>query len=81
MFRALYAVRPTLDFNESGSKIKASPDAGVNNPLIITRTTPMTERAVILVPLICTGMDPQVVDTFLICIELCIFYYSVLDIE
>ena len=30
----------------------------------------MTERAVILVPLICTGMDPQVVDTFLICVTI-----------
>jgi hypothetical protein len=74
MLRTLYAMCPAFNLYKGSSEVKTSPGARVFDPLIITRTSPVTERTVILMPFISPCMNPEVTYTILIKVKVCIFY-------
>jgi hypothetical protein len=61
-------MRPTLNLYESGTKVKAPPSAGLIDPLVVAGTTSVAEWTIILMPLICPGVDPEVAYTIRIII-------------
>ena len=81
MLRTLYAMCPTLNLYECCAKVKASPSARLIYLLIVTRTASVTEWTIILMPFIRPCMDPEVANTILIKVEVCIFYNCMVDIE
>ena len=81
MFRAFNAMSPSLDLYEDGSEVETPPSARMLGLLIITIAPPMAERTIILMPFISPSLYPEVADTILIIIEICILYDGVLDIE
>ena len=81
MFRTLYTMCPPLNLYECCTKVKASPSARLIYPLVVTRTASVAERTIILMPFIRPCMDPEMVNTFLIKVEVCIFYNCMIDIE
>ena len=74
MLRTLYAMCPPFNLYKGRSKVKTSPGARVFDPLIITRTSPMTERTVILMPFISPCTNSEVTYTILVKVKVCIFY-------
>lgn len=74
MLRTLYAMCPAFNLYKGSSEVKTSPGARGFDPLIITRTSPVTERTVILMPFISPCMNPEVTYTILIKVKVCIFY-------
>ena len=81
MFGAFNAVRVIRYFNESTTPVQPTPDTWMRVLLVVPSASLMAERAVILVPYIRPGMDANMVNALLICIEICSFYNCRLDIE
>ena len=81
MFGAFNAVRVIRYFNESTTPVQPTPDTWMRVLLVVPSASLMAERAVILVPYIRPGMDANMVNAVLICIEICSFYNCRLDIE
>ena len=81
MDRALDTVCMTLHLNKRPSPVKSSPYTGSTALGIITRTGLMTEWTVIFVPLIGTGLNPDVVHSIFIGIKITASYNCGLDIE
>jgi hypothetical protein len=81
MLRAFNAVSQSLDLYKDGSKVEAPPSTRMITLLVITTASLMTERTIILMPSISSGLDPKVAYAILVIIEVCIFYDSMVDIE
>ncbi len=80
MFRAVNTVGMSHYLNQGPAPVKGSPTAGFLNWLVVVFTTLMTERAVVFMPCVRTGMDPDVVYSISICIKILSCNNCLLDI-
>lgn len=70
MFRAQETVRAVLDLDQRSAPVEGTPGAGETGLDIIGFATLMAERAIILMPLVRAGMDPEVIHTVGILIKI-----------
>jgi hypothetical protein len=63
MFRAQDTVRAVLDLDQRSAPVERTPDAGQTCLDIIGFAPLMAEGAIILMPLVRAGMDPEVIHT------------------
>ena len=82
MFRAGDTVGGSFDFNENTRKVQTAPDLVASGLTVVSGKIPSSaEGAVILMPGIRTGIDPEVSNTIRIVVEVVGFYNNVLGIE
>ena len=74
------AMCPAFDLHQRPSPVKPSPYPGEAALGIITLTTPMAERTVILMSPVRSGFDPDMSNSILIGVEISTFYHCTLDI-
>ncbi len=70
MLRAQDAVRTVLDLDQRSAPVERTPSAGQTGLDIIGFAPLMAEGAIILMPLVRAGMDPEVIHTVGILIKI-----------
>ena len=81
MLRAFNAVSQSLDLYKDGSKVEAPPSTRMITLLVITTASLMTERTIILMPSISSGLDPKVAYAILVIIEVCICFRTTYSVD
>ncbi len=78
--RAIDTVGMALNLNKDSAPVRPPPQAGECALGIVILTVLMAEGAVILMPSVWSGPDPDMCSTFLVRVENNIFYHNTLDI-